>query len=376
MSKKIFLISSSISGVPVILELMENLQNNGYETYNIDLFNGRQRDVNGKVDDVYSNFLLKILYKIPRLRVYIRIFCSRIYIKKNIAKNDIVVFHFLAPDYIKFIKQLKKRTDNIIVHWWGSDLYRSNIKDKKKIKIINEKTRKHILVPGMSNYFLKYFPSEVDKIKYAIFGVKLLDVMKKLKEDFDIEKQKTKLSIPTDRIIITGAYNGSPGQQHFKIIESLNHLSEDIKPKIFLILPMTYGAKEEYIDSIKNYLLKTNIEYIIIKNYLPENDLATLRLLSDITINVQITDGFSASIRESLFAGDLLIVGDWLPYEEIKRWGAFFIETSLNELKNTIENTIIYFGKYKSKILNNSEIIYQNSSWDSCTSKIIQGYTD
>lgn len=375
MPNKIFLISSSISGVPVILELMENLQNNGIETFNIDILSGRKRYASGKVDDIYSNFILKILYKIPRLRVYVRRFCSRIYIDKNITKNDIVVLQFLDPNYLKFIRQLKKRTDNIIAHWWGSDLYRSDNKAKKKLSTINKYVEKHILVHGMSEYFLKYFPSEAKKISYAIFGVKLLDVMKTLQDDFDKEKQKSFFSIPKDKFVVTGGYNGSPGQQHIKIIESLNHLSEDIKTKIFLILPMTYGGSEEYLNNIENHLLKTKIDYKIIKDYLPENDLATLRLLSDITINIQITDGFSASIRESLFASNILIVGDWLHYEEIKKWGAFFIETSLDELNITIANTILNIEKIKQKTLNNSEIIYKNSSWDSCIKDIIQAYT-
>lgn len=376
MVHRIYLISSTVTGLPMILELMENLQYNGIEIFNIDILSCRQRNVSGKVDDIYSNFILKMLYKIPRLRVYIRIFCSRIYIKKNIKKNDIVVFHFLDPNYIKFINQLKKKTDNLIVHWWGSDLYRSDKKDKEKIKKINEKIKKHILVAGMYDYFIKHFPSEMNKIRYAVTGVKLFDVIKNLQKDFESETQKSKLSIPRGKIVITGSYNGSPGQQHQKIIESISQLPDLIKMKIFLILPMTYGSNKEYIKRIKDCLKGTKIEHKILTNYIPEGDLAILRLITDITINIQITDGFSASIRESLFAGNILVVGNWLPYEELKKWGVFFIETSLNELKNSIENTIFNLEKYKLKSHKNSEIMYNNSSWNSCIKNIIKAYTD
>lgn len=354
---------------------MENLQKNSIETYNIDILSGRQRFVDGKVVDIYSNLFLKILYKIPRIRVYIRRLCSRIFIKKNITKNDVVVFHFLAPSYIKFIKQLKNKTDNIVVHWWGSDLYRSDKKDKEKIRKINKHINKHILVKGMYDYFLEHFPAEANKIRYAVFGVKLLDIIKEQQVNFDPEEQKSKFSIPKDKIVITGAYNGSPGQQHLKIIDSLNKLPEEIKIRIFLILPMTYGCNEEYINEIKCNLKETNIEYKIIRDYLTINDLAVLRIITDITINIQITDGFSASIRESLFTGNLLIVGNWLPYDEIINWGGFFITTSLDELNQTIENTIYNFNKLKDKTIKNSSIIYQNSSWEFTSKQIIHAYT-
>lgn len=374
MRNKLFLLSSSTSGVPVLLELMENLQAQGIVTQNIDIFTGRERHSNGIVKDLYSNTILRLLYHIPKIRTFVRRLCSRIFINKNIKPNDIIVIHFLDPGYLRFINQLKNRTDNIIIHWWGSDLYRSNDKEKERLLKILRKSKKHILVRGMNNYFKIHFPSESNKIVFSIFGIKLLDTMNSLKTNFDLEKQKAKFSLPLDKIIISCSYNGSPGQQHLEIIDALSLLSPELKSEIFLVFPMTYGCDEIYINEVDKKLSNSRIKYLIVTKYLTSQDLAVLRLITDITINIQITDGFSASIRESLYAGNILIIGEWLPYDEIKEWGVFFIETSIPNLKDTIENTLVNYNQIKRYTINNNKIIYQKCSWSSVISDFIETY--
>lgn len=372
---RVFLISSSTSGVPVILELIENLSIRGYTVYNIDLLSGKKRFQNGRVIDLFSNLILNFLYKIPRLRVYVRRFCSKIFINRNIQNEDIVIFHFLDPGYISFIKQISKKTRNIVVHWWGSDLYRSNNIIKNKLnRYFFPHVKRHILVNGMREYFINNFPSETSKIYFAKFGVKLFDVMNSIKENYNYDEIKINLQIPKDKLVISCAYNGSKGQQHSIIVKSLNKLPDIIKSDIFLVFPMTYGSDEFYINEIKSSLSKTNINHIVLTKYMSTEDLAKLKLITDITINIQVTDGFSASIRESLFAGNLLIVGNWLPYQEIKNWGVYYLETTLNNLDETIYDAIINFENYRNKTYSNCEIIYKESSWNNTIDGIIEAY--
>lgn len=373
MINKLYLFSSSTSGVPVLLELMEYLQSRGIVTQNIDIFTGRERLSNGIVKDLYTNRILRLLYHIPKIRTFVRRLCSRIFINRNINTSDIIVIHFLDLNYLRFINQLKKKTDNIIIHWWGSDLYRSNDREKERLLIIMKQSKRHILVRGMYNYFTLHFPSETNKIAFSTFGTKLLDTMNYLKTNFDLEKQK-KFAIPNEKIIISCSYNGSPHQQHFKIIDALSLLSLKMKSDIFLVFPMTYGCDANYIQEVEKKIKSSGINYLIITKYLTSEDLALLRLITDITINIQVSDAFSASIRESLYAGNIVIVGEWLPYEEIKEWGVFFIQTSTTNLKATIENTLVNFNQIKRYTENNNKVIYQKCSWPSVISDFINSY--
>lgn len=374
MKNKLILLSSYISGHVVMAQLIENLENQGIPTINIDIFSAKRRKSNGLVEDIHSGPLLNILYKIPRLRAYVRSYYGRLFIKEQINAGDIVVIHFMDPGYLKYIDLLSQKTDKIIVHWWGSDLYRSSEETKKKISHALDKCYRVVLVKGMLNYFLKYFPSHAGKINTARLGLGFIDVIDKKKEKFSKDDVKLRLGIPECKIIITCAYNGSEGQQHLKIIDALAKLPNGIKDDICLLFPMTYGGNENYHAEVNLQLSKAGIKYKIIRNYLAEEDLAELRLLSDIVVNIQITDGFSASVQESLFSGNVLIVGDWLPYAELEQWGIHYIKTSLINLHDVIKNTIEDIEYHKNQSSKNPDIIKRNSSWSAVMKDIINAY--
>ena len=82
-------------------------------------------------------------------------------------------------------------------------------------------------------------------------------------------------------------------------------------------------------------------------------------------INVQTTDQFSGSMQETVFAGNVLINGAWLPYNTFKKEGAFFLEVNdLTELSEKIEYTIDNCEKLKLKTKINRDIIWKLSSWE------------
>jgi len=374
MKNKIILLSSSVSGSVVMAQLIANLENHNIPTLNIDVFAAKRRKSNGLVEDLHSGPLLNILYKIPRIRAYIRSYYGRLFIKEQVNAGDIVVIHFMDPGYLKYIDLLSKKTEKIIVHWWGSDLYRSNEETKKKISRVLDKCYRVVLVRGMLNYFLKHFPSYAGQICTARLGLGFIDVIEKKKETFNRDDVKSRLGIPDCKIIITCAYNGSEGQQHLKIIDALAKLPNGIKDDIYLLFPMTYGGNANYFTEVNLQLEKAGIKYKIIRNYLSEDELAELRLLSDIVVNIQITDGFSASIQESLFSGNVLIVGDWLPYAELEQWGIHYIKTSLINLHDVIRNTIKDIEYHKNESSKNPDIIKRNSSWSAVMKDIINAY--
>src|SRR5690606_2459589 len=137
---------------------------------------------------------------------------------------------------------------------------------------------------------------------------------------FKTEKHK-------DKLMVTCGYNGSKAQQHSIIINAIRGMDEGIKAKIFLVFPMTYGGDLNYLKSIQASLNGLQIPYLLISKSLSDVDVAKLRIETDITINIQISDAFSASLQEHLFAQNLLLVGDWLPYQILTDNQVFFKQT-------------------------------------------------
>jgi site-specific recombinase XerD len=247
---------------------------------------------------------------------------------------------------------------------WGSDFFRATQRRKEKqrkyylnAKLIQMATKE------IQEEFLQCFPSVSSKIRLVRFGISQFDCIDRCKE----KKRYSLLPVNTykDKILITCGYNGSKVQQHALIIQSINELREDQKNKIILLLPMTYGATEKYINETKQLLSQTGITYHLFPSHLSNEYNAQLRVLTDIAVNIQITDALSGSLQEHLYAGNLLLAGDWLPYRIFDEIDIFYQKTSLNKLTESLSYCIDNLDILKEKTKDNPVKIRNLSSWES-----------
>jgi hypothetical protein len=106
------------------------------------------------------------------------------------------------------------------------------------------------------------------------------------------------------------------------------------------------------------------IEYKIYSNFMSIEDVSKIRLAGDIFINIQTTDQFSMSFQEYLYAKNLVIAGDWLPYGCLTDENVFFLNTNLDKLSDNIEKAITNLDSFQKYLINNPEIIYKFGSWE------------
>ena len=71
-----------------------------------------------------------------------------------------------------------------------------------------------------------------------------------------------------------------------------------------------------------------------------------------------------------------MIVGDWLPYKVFDDAGIYLIKTTLEGLKDKIEDVITHYEMYKEKSMANKENVYNLSSWKGVTQKWVSIYTE
>ncbi len=287
------------------------------------------------------------------------------------AKEEIINLHFIdkrTSDLLYLVSYLVNK--KIILTFYGSDFYRINnssrfklekiIKRAYKINFTNKKTKEEF------DLFFDYKYS--NKLFVVGFGIKNLEVIKAVMNKSSKIIIKEKINIPPEKMVVTCGYGAIKEHQHEKIIEELVKLNGNIKNKCIFLFPMTYGYdKEKRIKKIRKLLEKTNLEYIILTEFLIGEDLANIRICTDIMINLQTTDQFSASMTEHIFAGSYIIAGKWLPYDTLLEMGissifqidSFYeLNEKLTELINKIEKNI-----NEEKILKNQEIIWYLASW-------------
>ena len=360
-------------------ELKENLNKKGI---NVDLI-----DVNNffLIDDKnikkYLFFNMPIIFKIFRkLRLFwiLRFFILK-YIFRNIGKKyDIVNIHYVYDFYIYYLKDIKQMGNKIIATIWGSDFYRMNksgrIKQRKiyefvdKISLMNPETRKD---------FINFYKDFYKKCYLARLGRNTLNVIKEEIAERSKQDIKKEIGLPQDKIIVTCGYNAIRQQQHDIAIKAIKSIDKNILHKIFLVFPMTYGQKNfNYVRYIEKMLKDLQIGYKIYLSFLSIEDIAKLRLASDIFINIQTTDQFSMSFQEYLYAKNVVVSGDWLPYSCLRDKKIFFLSTGLDELPYKIEEVVSNLSYFEKFLINNSEIIYEFGAWENNIDSWISLYSE
>ena len=287
---------------------------------------------------------------------------------KQLDNYDVINIHYLNPIYRFFVNELRGKTSKLYVTMWGSDFYRVNDRTKNKLKrVFNSCDLITFTNDSMKNDFLNYYEDYHQKVKVCRFGLEVLDFIDEVKTNKKLKEYKkkffSKYDIDSQKMIIACGYNSGPGQQHEKIIDSIKLISNEKLEDVIFLFPMAYGD-EENRKKIELLLQNCEFNYKVLTDYLEGNEIALLREISDIMINIQTTDQFSGSMQETLYAGNILINGGWLPYDTFKKEGAFFLEVNdLTELAEKLEYCIDNCEDLKSKTKNNRDIIWNLSSW-------------
>jgi hypothetical protein len=241
-------------------------------------------------------------------------------LKKQLKTYDIINVQALNKNHALLIPYLRQHTNSLLLSFWGSDLLRYSDKNGSYylsqrsalnfVDAISIQTQelKEIICIKFGHYLRK-------KISVLFFGLpqSRFDLIDKNKKAFD------KIEPTTDnRIIIRIGYTGQEEQQHLSIIDALYSIKSNIKDRFFLYLPMTYGGDEDYMSIVElNLKQKFNGQYQLFTKFLPDEEYLKMVAASAIFINCRTTDAFNGAMIESLYAGNIVVNGAWLPYKKL-----------------------------------------------------------
>lgn len=286
---------------------------------------------------------------------------------KNTNVYDIINIHYIHPYYYIFSDLIRSKCKKLVLSIWGSDFYAAS-------KVDRQKQKKLIYISDVITFtneitmeeFLRTFGENLrEKCKICRFGLDLLDEINTLEKKCNIDIIKSELNIPKDKLIIVCGHSAAKNDNHLEIIKAIENISFK-KDKLFLIFLMTYPKYDlEYIKRVENRLSKLSVPHIVLRDFISNKSLAKIRLVTDIFINILSTDQLNGALQESMYAGAIPIVGSWLPYDILKKYGCQLVEISdfkdLDlKLTYVLENIKKIMYKYKV----NKQIIYRLSSWN------------
>lgn len=307
----------------------------------------------------------------PKIIKSLRNSFSARYRKENFAKvfkeYDVVSLHSLTPGTLFFTECVKPGT-KLILSYWGSDLFQvwgeNNPKvNRYKAHYIESSALQKADVVTVSGYEMeraliaKFGPKIINKkIVRLLFGVeeKVFDSIDKYRPKEKSQDFRDRFKIPEHKIKITVGYCGNTICNHLPMLDSISKIDPSIKHKVHLLVPMTYGdITKEYMEKVKQKLKESGVTYTLFDKYLSYEDLIKLRVSSDIFLIMNMSDALSQSVRESLYAGNLMISAVWLPYSSLRSANIFFIESDFLKLPEKLSNAVLNFDEIKLQLADN-----------------------
>lgn len=287
-------------------------------------------------------------------------------ILNELPQYDAFQMLWIENIWVYFRELIRKRCRRLNLCVGGSDLYRARDAERiYKEPLIDMADMISAETDATISAFIKAYPSAAEKIRWVNFGIETLEY---LDQDCAVkawEKRKS-MDIPEDRMVILCGYNAGEAHQHLRMIRALKAMDGDIKRKIVLVFPMTYPKdQDEYIESVRAKLNECGISYRILTDYMNLQDMAVMEMMADVLITVQKTDQLSSTMLETMYAGKTVIAGNWLPYENLREKGIFFLTVDeIDDLAKTVSEVVANDKVYQEKAFVNKELVYALSSWD------------
>ncbi|QNJ96708.1 glycosyltransferase [Constantimarinum furrinae] len=278
--------------------------------------------------------------------------------------HDIYHFHYCIPYNLRYVFHLPSSA-KVICSFWGSDLYRNNDKRttfyvKQALKRANVIT---IQTPEMGEDLLKRYGEDLrPKLHFALFAQEMgiYDRIDALREDtVALNEFKANLGIPLDHRVVAIGYSATEAFHHIEILKVLKTLPAESLKNLTVVLSLTYQRDEAYLKALDAYSKSVDSFNIVqLHDFLSFDEVAKLRSITDIQIQMPVSDALSGSVTEVLYAGNTVIAANWLPYAIFEQKGITFYTTSkFEDLKHILPEILKDPEAEKQKNKDNSRSI-------------------
>ena len=285
----------------------------------------------------------KSLNKKDKLHRLLHLF-RKLHLMNDVPKVDICHLQSVYKTSCMMVLKNKKKFKKLILSYWGGDIEDTSpsvIKIREKwFKKANAIT---VTVTETYNQFHKIYGNIYDdKLRICRFATNGLDCIKKLSEEKSRADCRKTYNIPNNKICITCGYSAYAAQHQDRCLEVIGKLPENLRKKLFVIVPMQYGRyNQNYINKVHKAAEAADVECSILEEFVPFEISAQLAIATDIYLHLRNTDAFSNALKEHVFAGSFIIKGDWLKYPELDVMKAKMVSIpSLKALGKCLEEVI------------------------------------
>jgi len=370
MNNKLFLIGTLKSSY--ITQYIENvLEPLGFEIYM--QVSRSDRDYSKSFTEKHNIHFIKFYEKSELIYFRIPYIGNKIKSLKNLfSLMKYKPFNYIHIQFVTNHELLRAKFANgkktkCFASFWGSDLLRMKEKYLKK----EEKYLRSYELISADGYTLqkaynKIFPKLNVRFQMVPYGVSLFPYIDKYLADVNACKKYFGFSL--NKKIVAIGYNAIKQQQHDKVLAELEKIKN--KEDYFLVFQMTYGKTDEnYVPKLLNRIKNSGFEYKVFQERLSMDELARLRIATDVFINSQTTDAFANSFIENIYTKSQIINAKWLHYPELDMFPLY-----VNEFADFSEIPALLNTPIDDEKLEWNKKCVENRTWDACRKKWAELY--
>jgi len=266
------------------------------------------------------------------------------HVRKSIApipRRTAVIVHSISRNTFWLIPQLKRRFSKVVAIAYGSDVLRRN---RSLDWILRLGLKKLDAVAATNNNVLdcliKDFPFLSRKEhKVVRFGLPLLPWLDHM--SVTPAQARQELGFDPQRPLISLGYSASEGQRQLELIKYFSRNAQQWRHFQFVV-PVQYGS-EAVAREVEHACDEANAaghekQFRALKTFYDVELSALMRRATTLLINHSISDAFSGTVQEVVYAGGLVAAGNHLPYKLMPGFGsAIKPYGSLQELSDLLQ---------------------------------------
>lgn len=253
----------------------------------------------------------------------------------------VVMIHYLSIDVVQFIPILRRKSRQLIGIAYGSDILRRKTGRDWLLKLafraldVFAATNDNVLEEAC-----RAFPNLQKKQRKLLrFGLPVFDALDDIAE-LSREDSKRAVGLPANKLTVSLGYSASPGQRQIELINFMLGCADSLE-HCLLLVPVQYGNPDLKTSVLKE-VAKANEQlgkelFRALTDFQDTKQAALLRRATDVLVNHSVTDAFSGTVQEVVYAGGLVLAQSGLPYQRMPGFGSSILPfRRLEDLPNLL----------------------------------------